>query len=55
MAKSFMAVCFSFFWSSHVWNIDISHGSVDTQFRCGGIFKCDFVANLLLSLLVKEF
>ena len=39
----------------HFWNIDISPGSVATQLRCGGIFKYEFVANLPLSLLVKEF
>jgi len=36
-------------------NIDISQGSVATQLRCGGIFKYKFVANLPLSLTVKEF
>jgi len=39
----------------HFWNIDISQGSVATQLRCGGIFKYEFVANLPLSLPVKEF
>ena len=35
-------------------DIHISHGSVVTHLRCGGIFKYD-VANLPLSLSVKEF
>ena len=36
-------------------NIDISQGIVATQLRHGGIFKYNFVANLPLSLPVKEF
>jgi len=36
-------------------NIDISLGSVATQLRRGGIFECEFGANLLLSLPVEEF
>jgi len=36
-------------------NIDISQGSVAIYLRCGGIFKYVFVANLPLSLSVKEF
>ena len=36
-------------------DIRISQGSVATYFRCGGIFKYEFVANLPLSLPVKEF
>ena len=36
-------------------NIDISQGSVATQLRCGRIFKYEFVANLPLSLTLKEF
>jgi len=39
----------------HFWKIDISQDSVATQLRCGGIFKYEFVANLPLSLQVKEF
>jgi len=35
-------------------NVDISQGSVATQLRCGGIFKQALVANLPLSLSVKE-
>jgi len=35
-------------------NIDISQGSVATHLRCGGIFRDDFVENLLLNLSVKE-
>ena len=35
-------------------NSDISQGSVVTQLRCGGIISQGFVANLLLSLSVKE-
>jgi len=34
-------------------NIDISH--VVTRLRCGGIFKYELVANLPLSVPVKEF
>ena len=37
------------------WNIDISQGSVATRLRCGGIFKYELVANLSVSLPVKEF
>jgi len=36
-------------------NIDISQGSVATRLRRGGIFKRYIIANLLLSLKVKEF
>jgi len=36
-------------------NTDISLGSAVTYLRCGGIFKYKFVANLSLSLPVKEF
>jgi len=36
-------------------NIDISQGSVATRLRCGGIFKYGLVANLPLSVPVKEF
>ena len=36
-------------------DIHISQGSVATYLRCGGIFKYEFVANLQVSLLVKEF
>jgi len=36
-------------------NIDISQGSVATRLSCGGIFKYQLVANLPLSLPVKEF
>ena len=35
-------------------NTDISQGSVVTYLRFRGIFKYDFVANLPLSLSVKE-
>jgi len=34
--------------------IHISQGSVATYLRCGGIFKYEFVANLPMSLPVKE-
>lgn len=33
----------------------ISQGSVATCFKCGGIFKGHFIANLLLILAVKKF
>jgi len=36
-------------------DIHISQGSVATYLRCGGIFKYRFVANLPVSLPVKEF
>ena len=36
-------------------NIDISQGSVATRLRFGGIFKYELVANLPVSLSVKEF
>jgi len=39
----------------HISDIRISQGSVATYLRCGGIFKCEFVANLPLSLPAKEF
>jgi len=37
-----------------LFNINISQGS-DVCLRCGGIFKCEFVENLPVSLSVKEF
>jgi len=40
---------------SLVADVSISQGSVATHLKCGGIFKHDFVANLLLSLIVEEF
>ena len=36
-------------------NIDISQGSVATCLRCGGIFKYDFITNLIMSVTVKVF
>jgi len=36
-------------------DIHIAQGSVATYLRCGGIFKYKFVANLAMSLTVKEF
>ena len=36
-------------------NINISHGSLATHLRCGGMFHNDVIANLPLSLSVKEF
>ena len=55
MAKSYVAVCFNHFLRMAIFlNIDISQGSVATQLRCGGILKYKFVANLPLSLTVKE-
>jgi len=36
-------------------DIHISQGSVATYFRCGGIFRDKFVANLPMSLSVKGF
>jgi len=38
-----------------VFDIHISQGSVATYLRCGGVVKREFVANLPLSLPVKEF
>jgi len=40
---------------SQISDIHISQGSVATYLRRGGIFKYEFVANLPLSLPVKEF
>jgi len=54
--KSLMAVCFNYFLSIAIFlNIDISQGSVAKRLRCGGIFKYGLVANLPVSLPVKEF
>ena len=39
----------------HFSDIHISQGSVATRLKCGGMFKHEFVANLLPSLLVKKF
>jgi len=36
-------------------DINISHGSVATLLRCGGICNDIFIANFLLSVTVKEF
>jgi len=36
-------------------DINISQGSVATPLRCGGICNDLFIANLLLSVTVKEF
>ena len=36
-------------------DIHISQGSVATYVKCGGIFQYNFVANLPLSLTLKEF
>jgi len=36
-------------------NINISHGSVVTHVRCGGMFYNDLIANLPLRLSVNEF
>ena len=38
-----------------VFDINISHGNVATCLRCGGIFHNDFIANLPLTLQLKEF
>jgi len=38
-----------------VFDINVLHGSVATCLRCGGIFHNDFIANLPLTLLLKEF
>jgi len=35
--------------------INVSQGSVVTQFRCGGILNNHFIANFLQSVPVKEF
>ena len=43
--KSYMAVCFNYFWSIAIFlNIDISQNSVATCLRCGGILRicCKF-------------
>jgi len=55
VVKSYMAVRFNYFLSIAIFlNTDISQGSVATYLRCGVIFKYEFVANLSLSLSVKE-
>jgi len=36
-------------------DINISHGTVATLLRCGGICNDGFIANFLLSVTVKEF
>ena len=38
-----------------VLDINVSHGSEATRLRYGGMFHNDFIANLPLSLSVKEF
>ena len=38
-----------------VFDINVSHGNVATRLSCGGMFHNDFIANLPLSLSVKEF
>jgi len=40
-----------------VFDINVSHGSVATRLRCGGMFHTgnNFIANLQLSLSVEEF
>jgi len=38
-----------------VFYINVSHGSVATHLRCDGIFHNDFIANLRLTLQLKEF
>jgi len=52
-----MTACFIYSVLEHdnFFNSDISQGSVVTQLRCGGIINKGFVANLPLSLPVKEF
>ena len=50
-----MAVSFNYFLSIAIFDIDSSQGSVSTYVRCGWTFKYAFVANLPLSLPVKEF
>ena len=56
MAKSYVAVCFNYFLRSAIsLNTDISQGSVATYLWYSGIFKHAFIANLPLSLSVKEF
>jgi len=50
-----MAVCFNYFLNTTIFEHDISRGNVRTYLRYGGKFKYKFVANLPLSLSVKEF
>jgi len=38
-----------------VFDINVSHGNVATRLRCGGMYHNEFIANLPLSLSVKEF
>jgi len=42
-------------WAWQFLNKEISQDSVATQLMCGGMFNNDFIANLLVSLQVKEF
>jgi len=35
--------------------MELSQGSVAMPLRCGGIFKNDFFANLLINLFLQEF
>jgi len=54
--ESYRALRFTYCLSMAIFlNIDISQGSVATRLRRGGIFKRYIIANLLLSLKVKEF
>ena len=52
----FLSVCWSLNTVDCRWFIDIniSHGSVATHFRCGRMFSDNFVANLLLNQLAKK-
>jgi len=50
---SYTAVCFNYFLSMAIFGTQIFHKVVyiATHLRCGRIFKYDYVAKLLLSLL----
>ena len=52
LTSQFAALCH---WTWQFLNTEISQGSVAKRLRCGGMFNDDFIANLLLSLPVKEF
>ena len=56
VAKSYTAFHCTYSLSTAIFlNIDISQGNVATWLRRGKIFKYDSIANLLLSVTVKEF
>jgi len=55
MAEICMTVRSTQRWSMFILSTNISHGSVATHLRVGGILYYQFTTNLLPSLSVKEF